>query len=46
MLHRGMFGPFGFMELQDVQELANFFERRVSAYQVAVGGAVSFDETF
>jgi ribonucleoside-diphosphate reductase beta chain len=38
--------PFGFMELQDVQELANFFERRVSAYQVAVGGAVSFDETF
>ena len=27
--------PFGFMELQDVQELANFFERRVTAYQVA-----------
>ena len=25
--------PFDFMELQDVQELANFFERRVSAYQ-------------
>src|ERR1700678_421754 len=25
--------PFGFMELQDVQELTNFFERRVSAYQ-------------
>jgi hypothetical protein len=24
----------------------NFFERRVSACQVAVGGAVSFDETF
>jgi ribonucleoside-diphosphate reductase beta chain len=38
--------PFGFMELQDVQELANFFERRVSAYQIAVGGAVSFDENF
>lgn len=38
--------PFGFMELQDVQELANFFERRVSAYQIAVGGAVSFDESF
>ena len=28
--------PFAFMELQDVQELANFFERRVSAYQVAM----------
>src|SRR5205085_5346351 len=26
--------PFSFMELQDVQELSNFFERRVSAYQV------------
>ena len=38
--------PFGFMELQDVQELANFFERRVSAYQVGVTGAVSFDESF
>ncbi|MES2965320.1 MAG: ribonucleotide-diphosphate reductase subunit beta [Bdellovibrionota bacterium] len=38
--------PFGFMELQDVQELTNFFERRVSAYQVGVVGAVSFDETF
>jgi ribonucleoside-diphosphate reductase beta chain len=34
------------MELQDVQELANFFERRVSAYQVAVEGNVTFDETF
>lgn len=38
--------PFDFMELQDVQELANFFERRVSAYQTGVTGAVSFDETF
>jgi ribonucleoside-diphosphate reductase beta chain len=38
--------PFSFMELQDMQELANFFERRVSAYQVGVSGAVSFDETF
>jgi ribonucleoside-diphosphate reductase beta chain len=38
--------PFGFMELQDVQELTNFFERRVSAYQVGVTGAVSFDESF
>ncbi|RLK55004.1 ribonucleotide-diphosphate reductase subunit beta [Actinokineospora cianjurensis] len=38
--------PFAFMELQDVQELSNFFERRVSAYQVAVTGSVSFDEDF
>ncbi|MEV5494415.1 ribonucleotide-diphosphate reductase subunit beta [Nonomuraea fuscirosea] len=42
----GSANPFAFMELQDVQELANFFERRVSAYQVAVEGNVSFDETF
>ncbi len=38
--------PFGFMELQDMQELANFFERRVSAYQVGVSGQVAFDEVF
>ncbi len=38
--------PFPFMELQDMQELANFFERRVSAYQMGVTGAVTFDETF
>ncbi len=38
--------PFAFMELQDVQELTNFFERRVSAYQVGVQGAVAFDEAF
>lgn len=38
--------PFDFMELQDTQELANFFERRVSAYQVGVSGNVSFDESF
>lgn len=38
--------PFPFMELQDMQELANFFERRVSAYQMGVSGAVTFDETF
>lgn len=38
--------PFSFMELQDAQELANFFERRVSAYQVSVTGDVSFDEKF
>jgi ribonucleoside-diphosphate reductase beta chain len=38
--------PFGFMELQNVQELANFFERRVSAYQIGVSGEVAFDEQF
>ncbi len=42
----GSANPFAFMELQDVQELANFFERRVSAYQVAVEGSVTFDEAF
>lgn len=38
--------PFAFMELQDVQELANFFERRVSAYQVGITGDVNFSEDF
>ena len=42
----GAKNPFSFMDLQDVQELANFFERRVSAYQVAVVGDVSFNESF
>ena len=38
--------PFAFMDLQDVQELTNFFERRVSAYQVGVSGDVGFDDDF
>jgi len=38
--------PFAFLELQDVQELTNFFERRVSAYQTAVQGEISFDAAF
>ncbi|GIF77237.1 ribonucleoside-diphosphate reductase subunit beta [Asanoa siamensis] len=42
----GSKNPFAFMELQDVQELSNFFERRVSAYQVGVTGTVGFDEDF
>jgi len=42
----GSKNPFPFMELQDVQELTNFFERKVSAYQVGVSGDVSFDENF
>ncbi len=42
----GSRNPFPFMELQDVQELTNFFERRVSAYQVGVSGEVVFDAAF
>jgi len=42
----GSRNPFAFMELQDLQELANFFERRVSAYQVGVAGEVAFEEEF
>ena len=42
----GSANPLAFMELQDVQELSNFFERRVSAYQVGVTGTVGFDEDF
>jgi ribonucleoside-diphosphate reductase beta chain len=42
----GSKNPFNFMELQDVQELTNFFERRVSAYQVAVKGEVAFHDDF
>ena len=38
--------PFGFMDLQDVQELTNFFERTVAAYQTGVSGDVAFDEDF
>ncbi len=45
-IHYGAKNPFSFMDLQDVQELANFFERRVSAYQVGVSGEVSFNEMF
>jgi len=42
----GAANPLAFMELQDVQELSNFFERRVSAYQVGVVGEVAFDDDF
>lgn len=35
-----------FMELQDIQELTNFFERNVSSYQFGVTGEVRFDEEF
>jgi ribonucleoside-diphosphate reductase beta chain len=42
----GARNPFDFMQLQDVSELSNFFERTVSAYQVGVTGTVNFDEEF
>ena len=42
----GVANPFGFLALQDVQEVTNFFERRVSAYQVGVEGEVSLDAAF
>ncbi|AFC84631.1 ribonucleotide-diphosphate reductase subunit beta [Frateuria aurantia] len=38
--------PLPWMELQDVQELTNFFERRVTAYQVGTQGEVAFDMDF
>lgn len=42
----GVKNPFPFMELQDTQELSNFFERRPTAYQVGVEGEVVFDKAF
>jgi len=42
----GATNPFSFLALQDVQEVTNFFERRVSAYQVGVEGEVAFDAAF
>jgi ribonucleoside-diphosphate reductase beta chain len=42
----GTKNPLSFMDLQDVQEVTNFFERRVSAYQVGVRGEVVLDGAF
>ncbi len=42
----GSKNPLSFLELQDVQELTNFFERRVAAYQVGVSGEVALDAGF
>ena len=42
----GARNPFDFLDLQDVQEVTNFFERRVSAYQVGVAGEVTLDAAF
>ena len=39
--------PLSFMELQDIQELTNFFERNVSAYQLGIRQEeLKFDEKF
>jgi len=40
----GSKNPFSFMELQDVQELTNFFERTVSAYSKGVEGEVDLGD--
>ena len=42
----GARNPFGFMELQDVQEHTNFFERTVAAYQKGIDGDIEFDADF
>jgi len=42
----GVKNPLSFLELQDVEELANFFERKVSAYQTGVSGTVALDAAF
>jgi len=42
----GAKNPFGFLALQDVQEVTNVFERRVSAYRVGIEGEVTFDANF
>ncbi len=42
----GAKNPLSFMDLQDVQEVTNFFERRVSAYQTGVTGDIVFDAQF
>jgi ribonucleoside-diphosphate reductase beta chain len=42
----GVKNPLDFMLLQDVAELTNFFERRVTAYSTGVTGTVRFDEAF
>ena len=38
--------PFPFMELQDVQEVTNFFERTVASYQNGIDGEVALDDDF
>lgn len=38
--------PFPFLAFQGLGEQTNFFERRVSAYQVGMEGRIRFDESF
>ena len=38
--------PFDFMRALDVQNVTNFFEKRVSEYQRPKDRALSFDEAF
>ena len=38
--------PFDFMRALDVQNVTNFFEKRVSEYQRPKDRAISFDESF
>lgn len=42
----GSRNPFDFMAMLGTQELANFFERRVTAYQTGITGEVALDEDF
>ncbi len=42
----GASNPFGFMELQNTEEITNFFERRVTAYQTGIRGEVQLDAEF
>ncbi len=42
----GSSNPFSFIALQDVCEVANFFERTVSAYQIGLEGSVRLDSEF
>lgn len=38
--------PFAFLDLQNVQEFANFFEKKVSAYQLNIKGEIDLDADF
>lgn len=38
--------PFAFLDLQDVQGVTNFFERRVSSYQIGISGEIDLNTDF
>ena len=42
----GTENPFDFMRALDVQNVTNFFEKRVSEYQRPTDRSLSFDESF